>query len=97
MPKIRSKIKRTQVTEGAFYCCEYCMAQSFFSHDYFSMDHILSPKLGGTDELDNLANICQACNNHKHIFIEALDPITGNLVSLYHPRKDTWKDHFKVE
>lgn len=49
---------------------------------------------GGQTTLDNLALSCQGCNNHKHTKIEGIDPLTRESVSLYHPRKQVWSDHF---
>lgn len=42
----------------------------------------------------NLALACQGCNNHKHVKTEALDPVNKELVPLYHPREQRWRDHF---
>ncbi|HFA49003.1 MAG TPA: HNH endonuclease [Bacteroidetes bacterium] len=95
MSRIRSIKIRNQVAERAHGCCEYCMAQALYSHDYFSVDHIISILLGGSDLLENLAHICQTCNNHKYIFIEALDPVTGLLAPLFNPRLSKWTEHFK--
>jgi len=67
----------------------------FFSSTPFSVEHILPRVKGGTDNLDNLAFACQGCNNFKYTITDALDPLTGKLTSLYHPRKHIWKEHFK--
>lgn len=44
--------------------------------------------------MDNLALACQGCNNHKHVKTEWIDPINKIVVSLYHPRRQRWCDHF---
>ncbi len=44
--------------------------------------------------MDNLALACQGCNSHKHIKIEAIDPVIQRLAPLYHPRRQRWHDHF---
>jgi len=44
--------------------------------------------------LDNLALACQGCNNHKYTKTEGYDPVTGDMVPLYHPRRQRWRDHF---
>ena len=44
--------------------------------------------------MDNLALACQGCNNHKHARIQGYDPVTGDIVPLYHPRQQQWRDHF---
>ena len=41
-----------------------------------------------------LARACQGCNSRKYVAIEALDPVTGETVPLYHPRRDRWLEHF---
>ena len=58
------------------------------------MEHITPRSKGGTNDSDNLANACQGCNNHKFVSTEAVDPLTGEFVPLYHPRRDHWLDHF---
>jgi HNH endonuclease len=86
---------RIQVFERALGCCEYCLSQSEFSHDDFSVEHVLPKALGGTDELENLALSCQACNNRKFTAQVAIDPISGESERLYHPRQDVWTEHFR--
>jgi hypothetical protein len=86
---------RVQVFARALGCCEYCLSQSEFSHDDFSVEHILPKALGGTDELENLALSCQACNNRKFTAQVATDPISGEPERLYHPRQDIWTEHFR--
>jgi hypothetical protein len=49
---------------------------------------------GDTSDLDNLAIACQGCNNFKYSYAHAIDPITGESVPIYHPRKHIWCDHF---
>jgi hypothetical protein len=49
---------------------------------------------GGSDHLDNLAYSCQGCNNYKHIRTEAIDPESGLIYPLFHPRRDVWSEHF---
>jgi len=34
------------------------------------------------------------CNGYKSDAIQAADPATGQMVSLYNPRKDIWTEHF---
>ncbi len=44
--------------------------------------------------MGNPALACQGCNSHKYNKLEAQNPTTGAVVHLYHPRKDSWEDHF---
>ena len=86
--------QRRAVVERAQSCCEYCRSQARFAMQPFSAEHILPRSRGGKTTLDNLALACQGCNNHKYTKTEGTDPITGDLVSLYHPRRQQWRDHF---
>ncbi len=75
-------------------CCEYCRSQARFSPDPFSVEHILPSSAGGGDESVNLALSCQGCNNRKYVSVDAVDPVSGETVPLYHPRQERWHDHF---
>jgi hypothetical protein len=86
--------QKRAVADRARGCCEYCWSQAQFSPDSFSVEHIVPRSRGGTSELSNLALSCQGCNNRKYINLEALDRVTGEVVSLYHPRQHLWSDHF---
>jgi hypothetical protein len=61
----------------------------------FQIDHIIARKHHGTDDLENLALACFACNNHKGPNVAGVDPNTGEVVRLYNPRSDQWEEHFE--
>ena len=87
---------RRQVYERADECCEYCWIHEtdvFASHE---IDHIIAEKHGGETESDNLALSCALCNKHKGSDIASIDPDTGDIVALYHPRRDRWANHFQL-
>jgi hypothetical protein len=86
--------QKQNVFERASGCCEYCLSRADFSPSPFAAEHILPRHAGGTNKLDNLALSCQACNNHKFTATEALDPGSGLIVPLFHPRRDKWSEHF---
>jgi hypothetical protein len=86
--------QKRAVAERAQGYCEYCWSQARFSPDPFSVEHIIPRSRGGTSDLSNLALSCQGCNNRKYISTEALDRVTGEMVSLYHPRQHLWTEHF---
>jgi hypothetical protein len=44
--------------------------------------------------MSNLALACQGCNNRKFTRVESEDPVNGERVPLFHPRRDHWIDHF---
>lgn len=58
------------------------------------MEHILPRSLGGTDNRENLAASCYRCNEFKGAKTHAVDPETSQLVSLFLPRTQTWREHF---
>jgi hypothetical protein len=75
--------------------CEYCrLPQAASPFVRFHVEHIIARQHGGATEPDNLALACGNCNFHKGPNIAALDPETGQLVPLFHPRRDQWSDHF---
>jgi hypothetical protein len=87
---------RREVYERADGRCEYCWiheADVFASHEF---DHIIAEKHGGKTESDNLALSCALCNKHKGSDIASIHPETGEVVALYHPRRDRWSSHFQL-
>jgi hypothetical protein len=86
---------RRLVRERAGHRCEYCgMRQAQQSFPFFHVDHIMAQQHGGTDELNNLALSCYHCNLHKGSNLTGIDPETGAVVVLFHPRRDMWETHF---
>lgn len=94
MGKISKKVKHF-VADRAKYCCEYCLSQAKFSPGYFSIEHVIPSTKAGSDELENLAYSCLACNSHKFTAVLALDPLSGLEAPLYNPRLDIWNEHFR--
>ena len=74
--------------------CEYCRTYSRITGMPLVMDHILPRSAGGDDERDNLAASCYRCNEFKGARTHAIDPATGELVSLFNPRVQVWREHF---
>lgn len=91
--RLTPRQKRT-VARRAKDCCEYCQSQARFSPAPLSVEHIVPRTRGGTVESSNLALSCQGCNNRKYTSTQAIDPVTGKTVPLYHPRQHRWNDHF---
>jgi 5-methylcytosine-specific restriction endonuclease McrA len=73
--------------------CEYCCAPDTYAAVPFHVDHIVPEARGGTTTEDNLAYSC-GCNGFKGASMEGIDPETGMIVPLFHPRRDTWNEHF---
>jgi HNH endonuclease len=74
--------------------CEYCRSQARFAVDPLVIDHIHPVSRGGKTIAENLALSCQTCNNYKYTKTEALDPVTSQSVSLFHPCEMEWEEHF---
>jgi len=83
------------VRRRAAYRCEYCGLPDAVSSIAFEIDHIIARKHGGNTSADNLALSCFYCNSQKGPNIAGIDPDTGALSRLFHPRKDRWTDHFR--
>ncbi len=93
MPAISVTLRR-EVEARAHGCCEYCQSQNRFSPDPFSVEHIIPISKNGATESTNLAYACQGCNNHKYNHTQGIDPLTGKLEALFHPRQQIWEVHF---
>jgi hypothetical protein len=85
---------RQRVRERAAYCCEYCLFPERYSLVPHEIDHIFAEKHGGSSEEDNLCLACWICNRYKGSDLASLDPQTGEISLLFHPRKDLWVAHF---
>lgn len=46
------------------------------------------------DELQ-VQPVCFFCNLHKGPNLTGIDPQTGQIVPLFHPRQDVWYEHFE--
>lgn len=60
----------------------------------FEFEHIFPLAAGGATEFENLCLACPFCNRHKSDHQTASDPLTGELVPLFHPQQQTWGEHF---
>jgi hypothetical protein len=45
--------------------------------------------------METFALACYHCNAHKGPNLSGLDPESGALVRLFHPRQDQWDEHFE--
>ena len=89
---------RELVRLRAEHRCEYChIKQRQMPNRIFHIEHIIARKHRGGDEPANLALACDQCNLHKGANLSGLDPDSGELVRLFHPRLDTWTEHFRFD
>lgn len=75
--------------------CEYCRMHQSLQGATFHLEHIVPETRGGLTDSDNLAWACPGCNLRKSDRVELIDPATGKFVSMFHPRRDAWSDHFE--
>jgi HNH endonuclease len=76
--------------------CEYCRLPQSAYKRRFHLEHITARCHGGTEDLSNLALACGGCNLRKGVNLAGIDPQTGDVAVLFHPRKDAWDDHFEI-
>ena len=74
--------------------CEYCLLPQAYSELTHHVEHIVAKQHGGSDDVDNLALACHRCNLRKGPNLTGVDPLSGELVPLFHPRRDQWVEHF---
>jgi hypothetical protein len=90
--------RRHLVRERAGHRCEYCgILQVHMPFATFHIDHIIPRQHGGTNDPANLALACYHCNLHKGPNLSVIDPDTGVMVPLFHPRRDIWREYFALQ
>jgi hypothetical protein len=77
--------------------CEYCRLPQAATSVLFEIAHIIARKHGGRTVASNLAMACWYCNSFKGSDIAGLDPKTGKLTRLFHPRLHAWAWHFRFD
>jgi hypothetical protein len=85
-----------EVRGRAGHRCEYCRIPQEAFRRPFHIEHIVARQHGGPDTSENLALACWQCNLKKGPNLSGIDPETGQIASLFHPRIDRWTDHFAI-
>jgi HNH endonuclease len=75
-------------------CCAYCHTSEALTVAIFEFEHIVPRSAGGKTVFENLCLACPTCNRYKANRQNVLDPITKEVVSLFHPHLQVWKEHF---
>jgi hypothetical protein len=83
------------VWERARHQCESCQMPQALSLLPFEIDHIIARQHRGKTVAGNLVLACAYDNGFKGPNIAGLDPRTGRLVRLFHPRRHHWQHHFR--
>jgi hypothetical protein len=88
-------VTRALVRERAANSCEYFrLPQEATPFATFHIEHITPKQHHGTDDPSNLAVACHHCNGHKGPNLTGIDPASGEIVPLFHPRRHGWPEHF---
>ena len=88
---------RRKISDRASNRCEYCLIpneETYWDHE---VDHIYAEKHGGETVESNLALSCVDCNRNKGSDLCSLDPESGAIERLFHPRLDQWNEHFQLD
>ena len=85
---------RKHIQEQFAHCCAYCQPSELLTVVTFEIEHIVPQSAGGTTTPENLYLACPACNRYKAVQQTAVDPLTNQTVSLFHPQQQRWLDHF---
>jgi hypothetical protein len=85
---------RRLVIQRADNRCEYCGISQIGQVATFHIDHIVPVVAGGETIAENLALACVSCSLRKGARQKLEDSETGEVVSIFNPRQQVWKEHF---
>ena len=88
------RAQRETVLERAGRRCEYCHIPQTALDLLLHVDHVIARQHRGESTLANLCVACDRCNLKKGPNLSSIDPLTGELVPLFNPRRDDWGQHF---
>ncbi len=86
--------RRRLVIQRADNRCEYCGISQIGQVATFHIDHIVPVVAGGETIAENLALACVSCSLRKGARQNLEDSETGEVVSIFNPRQQAWKEHF---
>jgi hypothetical protein len=84
-----------RLREQAGARCGYCRTSMAVTGDALTIEHLIPVARGGTSDEANLWLSCRRCNETKGTQVEAVDPVSGERVLLFNPRRQTWHEHFR--
>lgn len=85
------------VAQDAHFQCGYCRCPQQVLPYRLEIEHLLPISLGGQGDRDNLWLSCHRCNKLRSNRLQVTDPLTGQNVPIFDPRRDRWADHFVWE
>lgn len=88
---------RRFVRDRAGNRCEYCrLPQDAAPFLRFHVEHIQASQHVQDDSESNLCLACPRCNLQKGPNLSTLIGPDRRLVRLFHPREDSWDEHFEI-
>ena len=94
-PSIQTRLAQ-EVRDRAHDVCEYCLLPQSSQEATFHIDHIVPRSEGGETAGANLALACVTCSLRKGAKMFAIDSQSKSTVRLFHPREETWSEHFRL-
>lgn len=85
---------RKQIIDNDKSRCCYCLTSEVNSGIPMTYDHIQPVSQRGDTTFENLCLACRSCNEYKSNLTESIDPLSGETISLFNPRKQKWSEHF---
>ena len=85
---------RRQVRADAGRRCGYCRSPEVLTGMPLEIEHIIPEAAGGLTVRENLWLACHRCNEFKGDRTHAVDPLTGESITLLNPRTQRWHEHF---
>ena len=85
---------RRQLVEADDHHCAYCQTTAANTGQPMVVDHIIPEAQGGQTTFHNLCFACRRCNEFKGPTTRIHDPLTGELVPIFHPRQHAWTERF---
>lgn len=90
-----SRLVALRIRAAAENRCGYCLTRQEYMPWQLEIEHIVPISKGGTDDEANLWLACRSCNLYKSNQTRARDPVSGRFVSLFNPRRQAWRRHFR--
>lgn len=86
---------RDRVRQQVGNRCGYCLSPQRLVLGRLEIEHIIPSGAGGSDRESNLWLACSLCNFKKGPNLSGRDPVSANVVPLFHPRLQRWGRHFR--
>ena len=85
---------RRQIRVRFAHCCAYCHTAESLTVTVLEIEHMIPRSVGGETVFENLCLACPTCNRQKAYRQNAIAPLLGQTVPLFHPQQQQWENHF---